>query len=144
MHKPQVKVAVDDYAEILTFTHATDIGSKRVMWAEPYRIGAYEICYEDGSTVEESLYYAANIYKYLAPFGDKIASPMFRHEGYVGTYLCLPVCGKNYNGEDYTLGKYSIRNPYPEKKICFLRMVHEKNTDAAILLFDLAIVGGSC
>jgi len=138
-HKPQAEIAVNDYAEILTFTHATDIGSKRVMWDVPYKIGAYEICYEDGSVVEEALYYAANIYKYLAPFGDKISSPMFRHEGYVGTYLCLPVCGKTYNGEDYTLGKYSIRNPYPEKKLRSVRLLHERNTDAGIILFDLTI-----
>lgn len=139
MHKPQTEIAVEDYAEILTFTHVTDKDSRRVMWEAPYKIGAYEICYEDGSVAEEVLCYAANIYKYLAPFGNKISSPMFRHEGYVGTYLCLPVCGKNYNGEDYTLGKYSMRNPYPEKKIQCVKMVHEKNTDVAIILFDLTI-----
>ena len=139
LNKAQAEIAVNDYAEVLTFTHATDIGSRRVMWEAPYKIGDYEICYEDGSAVKEELYYAANIYKYRAPFGDKIDSPMFKHEGYVGTYLCLPVCGKTHNGEDYTLGKYSVRNPYPEKKIRFVRMVHDKNTDAALILFDLTI-----
>ena len=136
---PEAVIAVNAAAEVINFTHATDKGSERVMWQKPFKIGSYRICYEDGSEVTEGLFYAANIYKYDAPFGDIITSPLFRHEGYAGTYLCLPVCGKTYEGKDYTLGKYSMRNPYPEKKIKTVKIQHAGNTDAAIILFDLTV-----
>ncbi|MBR4059932.1 MAG: family 20 glycosylhydrolase [Lachnospiraceae bacterium] len=133
------EIMVRDYAEIISFVHATDRSSERVMWAKPFKIGRYIICYEDGTEYTEDILYAANIYKYLAPFGDRITSPLFRHEGYVGTYLTMPECGKTYNGQDYTLGRYSIKNPYPNKKITSIILEHSGNTDAEILLFDVTV-----
>jgi hypothetical protein len=97
------------------------------------------ICYEDGTSYTEDLLYAANIYKYSAPFGDRMQSSFFRHEGYIGTYLTIPECGKTFLGDDYTLGKYSIRNPYPEKTITSIRVNHSGKTAAAILLFDVIV-----
>lgn len=133
------EVSVEDCGEIITFVHATDTASHKIMWGDPVKIGEYVICYEDGSSVTEDILYGANIYKYLSPYGDVIDSVFFRHQGYAGTYLTIPECGKTYNGEDYTLGKYSMRNPYPEKKILSIKINHENNTGAKILLFDLIL-----
>lgn len=132
-------VEVNEYAKIISFVHATSMSAKRVMWDNPYKIGEYVICYEDGSKVTEDIFYATNIHKYLSTYGDIIKSSMFRHEGYVGTYLAIPECGKTYNGEDYTLGKYSIRNPYPEKKIKSIKINHSNSTGAEIMLFGITV-----
>jgi len=134
-----VDVEVGYYAEIITFVHATDTSSHKIMWDDPTKIGEYVICYEDGSVVTEDIMYAGNIYKYLSPYGDIIGSVFYRHQGYAGTYLTIPECGKTYNGEDYTLGKYSMKNPFPEKKITSIKINHLKNTGAKIMLFDLLL-----
>lgn len=137
--EPNANIIVNESAELITFVHATNTGSERITWAAPFKIGEYVIHYEDGSEYTEELLYAVNIYKYRAPFGDRIQSSLFRHEGYIGTYLTIPECGKTYNGEDYTLGKYSIRNPHPEKKIAGIQLNHSQNTSAEILLFDVIL-----
>lgn len=136
---PAAEVKVGDKAEVINFVHATDQESERVPWAAPFKLGEYVLCYEDGTEYTEDLLYAANIYYYRTTFGDKIPSSFFRHEGYVGTYLTIPECGKTYNGEDYTLGRYSIRNPYPEKTISAIKLNHCGNTGAEILLFDVVL-----
>ncbi len=136
---PTAQISINEKADIISFLHATDINSERVTWAAPFKIGEYVICYEDGTEYTEALLYAANIYQYRAPFGDRIMSSFFRHEGYVGTYLTIPECGKTHNGEDYTLGKYSLRNPYPDKKITDIKLKHCGNTGARILIFDIIL-----
>lgn len=136
------EVVVDSFAEIISFVHATDKGSHKRFFHGPIKIGEYIICYEDGTEFTKDICYAENIYKYLSPYGDKISSPFFRHHGYVGTYLTIPQCGKTYNGKDYTLGKYSIKNPYPEKKIRAVKINHSGNTDAEILIFEMSIEKG--
>lgn len=138
-YAPSVDVAINEKAEIITFVHATDMVSERITWEKPFKIGEYVICYEDGTTYTEDLLYAANIYKYCAPFGDRMQSSFFRHEGYVGTYLTIPECGKTYLGDDYTIGKYSIRNPHPEKEITSVKVNHCGKTAASILLFDIIL-----
>ena len=139
VYAPNAEIAIHEKAEIITFTHATDMVSERITWSAPFKIGEYVICYDDGTTYTEDLLYAANIYKYRAPFGDRMQSAFFRHEGYVGTYLTIPECGKTSSGDDYTLGKYSIRNPYPEKMITTVKVNHSGNTAAAILLFHITL-----
>ena len=109
------------------------------MWEAPFKIGEYIISYDDGTSYVEEIYYAANIYKYRSVYGDRVKSPLFRHQGYVGAYMAQPICGKTYNGEDYTLSKYSIMNPHPEKNVVSVMINHSKNNDAKILLFDLTI-----
>lgn len=136
---PTKEISIANYAEIISFVHATDANSERIMWTDPHKIGEYVICYEDGDEYIEDILYAANIYKYLSPFGDRIMSPFFRHEGYVGTYLTIPECGKTYDGKDYTLSKYSIRNPYPKKKIVKIKLNHCNNTGAGIILFNIIL-----
>ena len=133
------EINVNDYANVISFVHATDKNSQRVMWKAPFKIGQYVLCFEDGSEYVEDILYAANIYKYNSSFGDRITSPLFRHEGYIGTYLTLPECGKTYEGKDYTLGKYSIKNPYPQKLITAIKLKHFGNTDAEILLFAVTL-----
>lgn len=135
-------IFVGDHADVISFVHATNKNSERIMWKEPLKIGEYVLCYEDGSEYVEDILYAANIYKYLAPFGDRITSTLSRHEGYIGTYFTVPECGKTHDGRDYTLGKYSIRNPYSSKLVTAIKLNHCGNTDAEILLFDVVLYGG--
>ena len=134
---PEVSVEIGSKAEIITFTHATSGECVRKTWHDPFGIGEYVITYEDGTSYTEPLYYAANIYKYNAPFGDRVPSSFFRHEGYIGTYLTVPECGKTYNGEDYTLGKYSLRNPSPEKTVSSVTLRHSGTASVDIILFAI-------
>lgn len=135
----EATLEVDEYVELLTVVHATDMGCRRIMWKPPVKIGGYVLAYEDGSEWQEPILYASNIYKYQSPFGDRDLSPLFRHEGYFGTYLAIPECGKTYEGKDYTLGRYSFKNPYPEKKIKEMKILHTGDVGANILVFDVIL-----
>lgn len=138
MTNPECEVEVNKCADIISFVHATNKNAPKIMWKKPFKIGEYVITYEDGTTYIEDILYAANIFKYRSVYGERAKSPLFRHQGYVGAYLANPVCGKTYDGEDYTLGKYSIRNPHPEKKITSVKINHSKNTDAEIIVFEIS------
>jgi len=137
--KDSLTIPVNDKAEVVTVVHATDRESCRVLNRPAVEIGAYELCYADGSSHTEQLCYGENIYRYNAPYGHRETSILYRHQGYVGTYLQLPICGKTVDGGDYTLGAYSFRNPSPEKEIKEMRVHHRGNTDAWILVFDVRI-----
>ncbi len=134
-----VEIPVNDSAEIITVVHATDKCGKRAPWQPAFKVADYKIIYNDGSEYSEEICYAANIHKYNSTYGDRLTASFFRHEGYAGTYLAIPECGKTHNGEDYTLGHYSFKNPYPEKKIKSVKFVHAEDTDASVLIFKLCI-----
>lgn len=136
---PEICIPVEAYAEIISVVHATDIAGPRLMWKPLSKIGEYIMEFEDGSTHIEDIFYAGNIYKYRSTYGDRMKSKIFRHEGYAGTYLAIPECGKTCNGEDYTLGNYSFRNPYPTKKIKTVTLKHLQNSDVKILLFNVTV-----
>lgn len=137
--KPACEVSVNECADVISFVHATNKNARKVMWEKPFKIGEYVISYEDGTSYTEDVLYAANIYKYHSVYGERVESALFRHQGYVGAYLAKPICGKTYDGEDYTLGKYSIKNPYPEKKISCVKMLHNGNSDAEIIVFEINV-----
>lgn len=139
LSQPYCEVSVEDSADVITFVHATSKNARKVMWEQPFKIGEYAIVYEDGTSYTEDVLYAANIYKYRSTYGERINSALFRHQGYVGAHLTNPICGKTYDGEDYTLGKYSIKNPNPEKQIKTIKINHCGNTDAEILIFEMSI-----
>ena len=130
---------VDDNADVISFVHATNKNARQVMWEAPFKMGEYILTYDDGTTYTQDIFYGANIFKYRSVYGERIKSALFRHQGYVGAYLANPICGKTYDGEDYTLGKYSIKNPSPEKKIKSVKINHSENTDAEILIFEMSI-----
>ena len=133
------EVMVDDNADVISFVHATNKNARQVMWEAPFKMGEYILTYDDGTTYTQDIFYGANIFKYRSVYGERIKSALFRHQGYVGAYLANPICGKTYDGEDYTLGKYSIKNPSPEKKIKSVKINHSENTDAEILIFEMSI-----
>jgi len=136
LHAPEKIIAVHDYAALLSFVHATDRKSVKPLNKNPIKIGEYVICYDDQTEYVEKLMYAENIYTYHSSYGDRFTSVLFRHQGYAGTYLTFPKCGKTTEGLDYTLGEYRFRNPFPDKKISKIIIKHCQNTDASILVFD--------
>lgn len=132
------EVLTECNADIITFVHATDEKSYHPLLSDDaVKIAEYVLIYDDGTEYTEDISYAENIYYYRTPYGDIETSPLFRHGGYVGTYLCIPVCGKTIDGYDYTLGEYSIKNPYPDKNVQKIKIKHCKNTGAKILVFDI-------
>jgi len=137
---PEMTVEVQDMANTVLITHATDLSVDRIMWQPPVQIGEYCMIYEDGTVDSAGVYYSENIYKYAQTYGKPISSILFRHQGYTGTYSARPICGKDSNGRDYTLLELPIPNKYPEKRIDKIVMKHLQNTDAKILVFDVKII----
>ncbi len=132
-------IEINDFFEVISFTHATDIFAHRIMWKPLFLMGKYIVNYEDGTSYEEDLNFGQTIYNYLSPFGDIMKSQYFRHQGYIGTYLLIPECGKTHNGDSYTLGTYSFKNPHPDKKVKSITVKHSEETGAKILVFDVKI-----
>lgn len=136
---PEIEVQVGDKAETLFITHATNNSVDRVMWKPPFKFGEYELCYDDGSSVSIAVSYAQNICKHSMDYGAPIASILFRHQGYIGTYFAKPICGKDAYGKDYTLLELPIKNPNPQKTIKSIKLKHMQNTDAKIVIYDIKL-----
>jgi len=135
MKKPQAEIPVNDTIKGVRLVHGTDLSVERVMWKPAQKIGKYTLVYEDGTTYTDTMEYGENIYKYAHTYGTPIPSFLFRHEGYTGTYSSKAICGKDKDGNDYTLLEYPINNPYSEKKVTKILVKHNQNTDANILVF---------
>lgn len=138
--QPELIVNVENTADTVLVTHATDLSVDRIMWQPSVQVGEYCMVYEDGTVDSTGLYYSENIHKYAQTYGKPIDSILFRHQGYTGTYSARPICGKDCNGKDYTLLEMPIPNKYPEKKIDRILMKHMQNTDAKIFVFDVKLI----
>lgn len=137
--KNEATVAVGKKAELIEILHATDRNSERPIWDPAIAIGEYVLVYEDKSEHSVPIRYSENILTYRHRYGTPIPSPYYRHSGYVGTYLSFPVEGKDAEGRDYTLLRFPIKNPHPEKPIERILCRHAGNTDAEILIFEIKI-----
>lgn len=133
------EINVCDFAKTISVIWATDEDAGRVMWTAPVAVGTYEIVYEDNSVCSGEILNACSIYTEKHPYGKPLLSGLFRHEGYVGTYLAKPVCGKSDNGEDYTHYNYHITNPNPDKKISKFIIKHSENTDVEIKVYGFEL-----
>ncbi|MBO7762873.1 MAG: family 20 glycosylhydrolase [Clostridia bacterium] len=133
----EASVRVGRTAALLVITHATDRTSERPMWDPAIRIGEYVLVYADGSEHTVPLRYSENIHTYRHRYGTPMPSVYYRHHGYVATYSCFPIMGKDSEGRDYTLFRLPIVNPHPEKEISHILCRHAGNTDAEILIFDV-------
>ncbi len=133
----EIEVAVNAKAEKLSFLHATDKNGERIMWDRVRKIGSYIAEYEDGTTAEAEVFYAANIYKYKKLYALPIEGHLFRHEGYPATCLAEPIMGKTCEGKDYTLYNYTWVNPNPGKVIKKLTLKNVNEADTGILVFDI-------
>lgn len=135
--KNEAVIPVGKKAELLEFLHATDRTSYRPIWEAPIKIGEYVLVYADGSEHSVPVEYSANIMTYHHRYGTPIPSQYYRHSGYAGTYLAFPVEGKDAEGRDYTLLRYPVKNPHPDKEIAKIVCRHAGSTDAEILLFEV-------
>lgn len=133
----EASIAVGRAAELIEILHATDRTSERPIWEEAITIGEYVLVYADGSEYTVPIRYSENILTYRHRYGTPIPSVYYRHYGYVGTYSCFPVEGKDAEGRDYTLLRLPIANPHPERRIAEIVCRHSGNTDAEILIFDV-------
>ena len=139
VNNQEKEISVNDYADIINIVHATDIPAKRILWKDPYYIAEYVINFEDGSEYCEKIGYAYNIHQYHSFYGDPALAGVYNHQGYIGTYFTIPENGKTYEGKEYTLGKYSFRNPNPEKKIKSITLKHLKTAGAKVMIFDITL-----
>ena len=138
--QPWLEIPVDGFARLFTVVHATDVSGGRELWKSAVKIGEYRIEYADGTAATQDILYGDNIYKFSSRFGMPLESPLFRHEGYVASYMSQPQSYKDRFGNDCTLLKNFIKNPHPEKPVRSLQVTALGNTDAKILLFSAAAV----
>lgn len=138
--QPWLEIPVDGFARLFTVVHATDVSGGRELWKSAVKIGEYRIEYADGTAATQDILYGDNIYKFSSRFGMPLESPLFRHEGYVASYMSQPQSYKDRFGNDCTLLKNFIKNPHPEKPVRSLQVTALGNTDAKILLFAAAAV----
>ena len=110
------EIIIDRYADVILFTHATDNYAERVMWQKPKKVGEYVFTYDDGTTYTHTLSYGENIFEYGKCYAQPIPGRAFRHEGYIGTYMAMPICGKDNSGRDFTLYKLPVKNAHPPEK----------------------------
>ncbi len=139
LENPSVTIDINNKAEAMCFTHATDNTAPRIQWGEPFKIGEYEVLYEDGTTESIDISYALNILEYTRIYAKPLKADIYGHMGYFATYLADPVCGKTTFGDDYTLYKYIWINPHKNKQITSVTLKHSGTTDANILLFDVSL-----
>ncbi len=137
----EIEIEVNGYADLFTAVHTTDKSGGRELWKDAVKIGEYIIEYEDGTKESEDIRYGDNIYKFSSRFGMPLESPVFRHEGYVASYMSKPESYKDIYGNDCTLLKCFIKNPHKDKKIRLLKVKASGNTDAEIILFDVKKIG---
>ena len=135
--RSEATVGMSEHTELIEILHATDRTSLRPIWEEAITIGDYTLLYADGSSYTVPIRYSESILTYRHRYGTPIPSVYYRHYGYAGTYLSYPVRGKDSEGRDYTLYRFPIKNPHPERELIGIRCRHAGNTDAEILIFDV-------
>ena len=132
-------IPVGKKTEMLEFLHATDRGSYRPIWDYPEKIAEYVLVYTDGTEHTVPIRYSESIMRYAHRYGLPIPSQYYRHSGYAGTYLAFPEEGKDSEGRDYTLLRFPVKNPNPDKEIAKIVCRHAGNTDAEVILFEVRV-----
>jgi hypothetical protein len=107
------------------------------MWKPSLKIAEYSFVYDDGTSASITANYGENLYTYAHTYGTPIPSFLFRHEGYTATYYSKPICGKNNDGNDYTLLTLPFVNPFPDKKVQKITFKHNNNTDTNVIIYDV-------
>jgi hypothetical protein len=140
-HPHQVSVAVNRRADSLIFLHATHGNARRSPSSRLTTVGEYVIEYADGGRVKVPIDYGGNIAAWHRRHAEPLHHPMYRHSGYIATYLADPlVQDKTADGEDVTVYGYEWLNPQPNKTIRQIRLGACGPSDATVLLFALTAV----
>lgn len=123
----------------IAFLHSTDVGGDHIVWEAPSPIADYTINYTDGTSHTHTIGYGAGIMEYRRRYAKPLESDLYRHEGYLGTGMLTPYCGKTSDGLDYCIYEYTISNPEPQKEISYITLSHRGTMDASIILFDIKV-----
>ena len=136
-HPSELRIAVRRKFDSLIFLHAASTNAELTR-ADRMPLGAYFIEYADGRKIKAPIEYGVNI----AEIGRRHAQPMthnmYRHAGYIATYLADPfVQEKTDDGRDITLYGYEWMNPRSDDTIKAVWLSAEGTTDAAVTLFGV-------
>ena len=121
----------------LVFEHTTLYSSPRGAWdtLPESVLGRYVITYEDGASVDAEVIYAENVLKYHSTYGEPKMQALYRHTGYVATWLSDPAYeAKDEDGKDVTVLGYIWENPTPEKKIATVKYIPRENEFSTLVL----------
>lgn len=137
----QAEIAVNRQADSLVFLHAADGHAARIPTEPPQPVAQYVVEYADGKRVRVPVEYGGNIAAWDRPHGEPMAHPIYRHKGYIATYLADPlVRDKTADGRDATVYGYEWINPRPGEKIARVRLDSKGRADIGVLLFALTAV----
>ena len=139
-HPSEVRIAVGRKFDSLIFIHAASANAEITELSRLSRVplGAYFVEYAGGKRTKVPIEYGINV----AAIGRRHAQPMtpsmYRHFGYIGTYVADPfVQEKTNDGRDVTIYGYEWINPRKDDTIKAVRLVAEGTTDAAVILFGI-------
>lgn len=123
----------------LVFVHATTTNAQRVPWQPLTRVAEYVVRYRDGAEIRIPVEYGGAVAPLRRAHADPMASPIYRHQGYIGTYFADPLPEiKDDRGRDLTLYAWEWRNPRPEEPMDSLLLTAcGTGTDCALALFAL-------
>jgi len=131
-------IKINKKLSALSFDFAADKNEKRIAWKDAVNIANFKVKYEDNSEVNIPVDYGRNIMELGRVYAKPYKSPYYRHQGYVGTYICDPViCDKDDAGNDITVYRFIWDNPCPDKEIIQISAQSAKDTDVQVMLFDL-------
>ena len=140
----EVTVAVNRKADSLLFLHAAQGNVSRGASSRMGTIGEYVVEYADGSRAAVPIQYGGNIAAWNRRHAEPLHHPMFRHSGYMATYIADPfVQDKTADGQDVTIYGYEWLNPHPGEAIRRVRLRACGSHDAAVLLFALTAVSNT-
>jgi hypothetical protein len=137
-------VAVNRKADSLIFLQAADGSVLRGRSSRRGTIADYVVEYSDGRKATVPVQYGGNIATWNRRHAEPLHHPMFRHGGYMATYLADPfVQDKTADGEDVTVYGYEWLNPRRDKSIRRIRLRACGTHDATVLLLALTAVKAS-
>ena len=136
-HPSQVRIALGRKFDSLIFLHAASANAQLTR-SDRMPLAAYFIEYAGGQRIKVPIEYGVNI----AAIGRRHAQPMthsmYRHAGYIATYLADPfIQEKTDDGRDITIYGYEWINPRNDKTIKAVSLAAEGTTDAAVTLFGV-------
>ena len=113
-----VTVNVGGSFERFKIEHTALEKEMRMRHADLALSGEYTVRYSDGSEWKIKVEYAGNVMKCDTSYARPFPEALYRHIGYVGTWLSDPAYeGKTENGDDLLVMSCIVENPYPEKTV---------------------------
>ena len=125
-------VVSGDYRSII-FNHTELVKYVRLPWQGYDEVGSYVLTYDDGTEEILPITSCGNIGYYNRRQNEPLAPQLYRHSGYISTYLADSFEERDDNGERVFF--YSLEHILPEgKKLKNIKLCGNEKFDTKIFL----------